>query len=118
MRCLHWQRFFIDYNAVQNVLKGMKTMAHTKPNKAQEEVILEYFQMGKNANEVYELMNRQTNVIGRTSVYRRFTKWQKAGSPGLLTLVSKQRLDDGTVVLVYQDKQGKTWTSQGNTENT
>lgn len=84
---------------------------HTK----YDSFLLEQFKLGKMPTELHREINQSqvSEVISIMTVKRRYYDWKRKGSPGYLTLVERLILEDGTVMLVYKDRDNKRYTSQG-----
>lgn len=77
-------------------------MARSKDTKY-DNLILEFFCMQLNANEVFQKINYQQllkeepPLVGRSTIYRRYADWVNQGRKGALELIRTEEFDDSIV---------------------
>jgi hypothetical protein len=96
----------------------------SRPRKTRfDNYLLEQFKLGKTINQLYREINdaaklsaegtvQKKNIIAYNTIAARYNEWKREGKPGLLTLVDKVRLEDGTVMLIYKDKDNNRYSGQ------
>jgi hypothetical protein len=84
-----------------------------------DNAILEAFQIGQKPGDIFREINRaqiamkQKLLISRDTIERMYRRWIDEGCPGKLTFTKAERLEDGRIVLTYQDKKKQLYIMQG-----